>query len=39
MCDLKAAQMHVRSFRAVKEPVQPLAALDSFLPYGKTILI
>ena len=34
-----AAQMHGRPFRAVKELVQPLAALDSFLPYGKKILI
>ena len=34
-----AAQMHGRPFRAAKELVQPLAALDSFLPYGKKILI
>ena len=29
MCGLKTAQMHVWPFRAAKEPVQPLAALDS----------
>ena len=29
MCRLKAAQMHVWPFRAAKEPVQPLALLDS----------
>ena len=29
MSGLKAAQMHVWPFRAAKEPVQPLAALDS----------
>ena len=34
----KAAQIHGRPFMAAKEPVQPLAALDSFLPYGKKIL-
>ena len=27
--------MHERPFRAAKEPVQPLAPKDSFLPYGK----
>ena len=35
MRDLKAAQMHERPFRPAKDHVQPLAALDSFLPYGK----
>ena len=35
MCNLKAAHMHERPFRATKEPVQPLAPKDSFLPYGK----
>ena len=30
-----AAQMHGRPFRAARELVQPPAALDSFLPYGK----
>ena len=39
MCALKGAQVHERPFRAAKEPVQPLAALDSFLPNGKKILI
>ena len=39
MCDLKAAQILEWPFRAAKEPVQPLAALDSFLPTGKKILI
>ena len=34
-----AAQMHGRPFRVAKELVQPLAVLDSFLPYGKKILI
>ena len=38
MCGLMAAQMHGRSFRAAKKLVQPLAALDSFLPCGKKIL-
>ena len=37
MCGLKAAQMHERPFRAIKEPVQLLVALESFLPYGKKI--
>ena len=35
MCGLKAAQIHERPFRAAKDHVQPLAALDSFLPNGK----
>ena len=39
MCGHMAAQMHGRPFRAAKELVQPLAALDSFLPYGKKILV
>ena len=39
MCGLKAAQIHERPFRAAKDHVQPLAALDSFLPNGKKILI
>ena len=37
MCILKAAQMHVRPSRAAKDHVQPLAALDFFLTYGKKI--
>ena len=39
MCGLKAAQMHKRPFRAAREPMQPSAAQDSFLPYGKKDLI
>ena len=39
MCGLMATQIHGRPFRAARELVQPLAALDSFLPYGKKILI
>ena len=39
MCGLKAAQIHERPFRAAKDHMQPLAALDSFLPDGKKILI
>jgi len=39
MCGFQAAQIHEWSFRAAKEPVQPLTALDSFLPYGKKIWI
>ena len=39
MCGLKAAQIHDRPFRAVKDHVQPLAALDSFLPNYGNILI
>ena len=39
MCGLKAAQKHERPFRAAKDHMQPLAALDSFLPNGKNILI
>ena len=39
MFGLKAAQIHERPFRAVKDHVQPLAALDPFLPNGKKILI
>ena len=39
MCGLKAAQIHDRPFRAAKDDVQTLAALDSFLPNGKKILI
>ena len=35
MCGLKAAQIHEPAFRAAKDHVQPLAALDSFLPNGK----
>ena len=30
MSGLKAIKIHERPFRAVKEPVQPLVALDSF---------
>ena len=33
----KVAQMHERPFRVAREPVQPSAAQDSFLPYGKKI--
>ena len=36
MCGLKAAQMHKQPFKAAKNHVQPLAALDSPLPYGKS---
>ena len=36
---LKAAKIHERPFRAAKDHVQPMAALDSFLPEGKKILI
>ena len=32
-----ATQIYKRPFRAAKEPVQALDALDSFLPYGKKI--
>ena len=39
MCGLKAAQKHERPFRAAKDHMQPLAALDYFLPNGKNILI
>ena len=39
MCGLIAAQMHGRPYRAARELVQPPAALDYFLPYGKKILI
>ena len=38
MC-LKSAQMHGRSFRATKDPVQPLAALDSFFTSRQKYLI
>ena len=37
VCGLKAVQMHERPFRAAKDHVQPLAALNSLLPYGKKI--
>ena len=39
MCCLKATQIHKRHFRAVREPGQPSAIQDSFLPHGKKILI
>ena len=39
MCSLKAAQIHEGPFRAAKDHVEPLVALDSFLPYGKKVLI
>ena len=39
MCGLKAAQIHVRPFRAAEDHVQPSTALDLFLPNGKKILI
>ena len=39
MCGLKAAQIHDRSLKTGEKPVQPLVALDSFLPNGKKILI
>ena len=39
MCGLKAAQIHERPFRAAKEPVQPLAALDSFFALRQKDLI
>ena len=39
MCGLKAAQIHEPAFRAAKDHVQPLAALDSFFPNGKNNLI
>ena len=39
MCGLKAVQIHERLFRAGKDHVQPLAALDPFLPIDKKILI
>ena len=39
MCGLKAAQIHEPAFRAAKDHVQPLAALDSFFPNGKKNLI
>ena len=35
ICSLKATQMYKQPFRTAKEPVQPLAAQNSFLPYGK----
>ena len=38
MCGLKAAQKHERPFRAAKDHMQPLAALDSFLLNRKMIL-
>ena len=38
MCGLKAAQKHERPFRAAKDHMQPLAALDSFLLNRKKIL-
>ena len=37
MWGLKASQMHERPFKVPKEPMQPLAAQDSFLPYDKKI--
>ena len=36
---LRPHKLHGWPFRAAKEHVQPLAALDSFLPNGKKILI
>ena len=36
---LRPYELHGRSFRAAKDHVQPLAALDSLLPEGKKILI
>ena len=35
MCGLKVAKVHEQPFGAAKDHVQPLAALDSFLPNGK----
>ena len=35
MCGRKNAKIHERPFRTVKDHVQPLAALDFFLPQGK----
>ena len=35
MCGLKAAKIHERPFRAAKDHVQTLAALDFYLPKGK----
>ena len=35
VCGLKASQIHEWPFKAAKDQVQPLAALDSFLPNGK----
>ena len=34
-CGIKATQIHERPFRAAKDHMQPVAALDSFLPNGK----
>ena len=39
MCSLKASQIHERPFRAAKDHVQLLAALDSFLPNGKNMFL
>ena len=39
MYGLKTTQIHERPFRAAKDHVQALAALDSILPKGKKILI
>ena len=39
MCGINAVQLHGRLISADKDHVQPLAALDSFLPNGKKILI
>ena len=37
-CGLKSAQIHGRSFSGAKNPVQPLAALDSFLSNNKKMI-
>ena len=39
MCGLKDAQIHERPFRAAKDHVLPLSALDSFLPSNQKDLI
>ena len=39
MCGLKAAQIHEWPFRAAKDHVLPLSALDSFLPSNQKDLI
>ena len=39
MCGLQAAQIHEQPFRAAKDHVLLLAALDSFLPSNQKDLI
>ena len=39
MYGLQVAQIHERPFKAAKEPVQPLAVENSFLPKRKKFLI